>query len=264
MGCCYRLGPQASASPLRPPRLRPPLGRGRSYRASRGGDYEAELEHKDDIAAARKESSQLSRMGELKGALKALQKVEPWLCDSTELGGRTLLELGWAYDATGDREMGRKIMARLRQHPSKEIRRASQQLAFQDEASEFLGVKEFGTDGPSEYEKLSRLPRVKGIKRYNLLDAPTASLKRPPVDTLSEARMTLRSAAVRRGDNGAPTRLQQSITYITKKARLSHYISPVSPLYLPYISPASPRRRRAVTRRSRSCPTAARRARARC
>jgi hypothetical protein len=26
----------------------------------------------------------------------------------------------------------------------------SQQLAFQDEASEFLGVKEFGTDGPSE------------------------------------------------------------------------------------------------------------------
>ena len=78
MGCC-RLGPQASASPLRPPRLRPPLGRGRSYRASRGGDYEAELEHKDDIAAARKESMQLSRMGELKGALKALQNVEPWL-----------------------------------------------------------------------------------------------------------------------------------------------------------------------------------------
>jgi len=183
-------------------------------------------------------------MGELKGALKALQNVEPWLCDSTELGGRTLLELGWAYDATGDREMGRKIMARLRQHPSKEIRRMSQQLAFQDEASEFLGVKEFGTDGPSEYEKLSRLPRVKGIKRYNLLDAPTASLKRPPVDTLSEARMTLRSAAVRRGDNGAPTRLQQSITFITKKARLSHYISPVSPpippLYLPNTSPIPP------------------------
>ena len=35
-------------------------------------------------------------------------------CDGTELGGRTLLELGWAYDATGDRDMGRKIMARVR------------------------------------------------------------------------------------------------------------------------------------------------------
>ena len=114
------------------------------------------------------------------------------------------------------------------------------------------------------YEKLSRLPRVKGIKRYNLLDAPTSTLKRPPVDTLSEARMTLRSAAVRRGDNGAPTRLQQSITYITKKARLGHHIFRISPLYLPCISPSSPRRRRARTRRSRSCPTAARRARARC
>ena len=127
----------------------------------------------------------------------------------------------------------------------------SQQLAFQDEASDYLGIKDFGTDGPSEcvqpaqhkvgprasetrppcsgrpsepkrrgasprranaeerlrrpfrarprwpipaaprlhrYEKLSRLPRVKGIKRYNLLDAPITSFKRPPVDSLSEAR----------------------------------------------------------------------------
>ena len=46
-----------------------------------GGDFEAETEHKDEIVAARKESTQLSRMGELKGALKTLQAVEPWLCD---------------------------------------------------------------------------------------------------------------------------------------------------------------------------------------
>ena len=155
--------------------------------------------------------------------------MEPWLCDATELGGRSLLELGWAYDATGDRDMGKKIMARLRKSPSKEIRRMSQQLAFQDEASEFLGIKDFGSSGPSEYEKLSRLPRVKGIKRYNLLDAPIAGFKRPPVDSLSEARMTLRSAAVRRGDNGAPTRLQQSIAFIAKKAASPNTSEPLLP-----------------------------------
>lgn len=201
----------------------------KSYRKSLGGDYEAEKEHEVEITAARKESSQLSRMGELKGALNVLLAVEPWLCDGTELGGRTLLELGWAYDATGNRDMGRRIMGRLRKSPSKEIRRMSQQLAFQDEASDFLGVKDFGTDGPSEYEKLSRLPRVKGIKRYNLLDAPIASFKRPPVDSLSEARMTLRSAAVRRSDNGAPTRLQQSLTFIAKQGASPNASEPLLP-----------------------------------
>lgn len=186
----------------------------KSYRESLGGDFEAEKEHTPEIEAARKESAQLSRMGDVKGALAVLVAVEPWLCDGTELGGRTLLELGWAYDAAGDRGMGKKTMGRLRKNQNKEIRRMSQQLAFQDEAADFLGVKAFGTDGPSEFEKLSRLPRVKGIKRYNLADAYLSSSKRPPVDSLSEARMTLRSAAVRRSDNGAPQRLRQSIKFM--------------------------------------------------
>jgi hypothetical protein len=42
----------------------------------------------------------------------------------------------------------------------------SQQLAFQDEASEFLGVKEFGTDGPSEcIQRATKVPDARQTVR---------------------------------------------------------------------------------------------------
>ena len=156
------------------------------------------------------------RYGDVRGALNKLIAIEPWLCENTEFGGRALIDLGWAYDASGDRETARKVMARLRKNVSKDVRRMSQQLAFQDEAAGFLGVKDTidPADGPTEFEKLSRLPRVKTDGRDNLLDGALASVRRPPVASLSEARMQLRSAAVRRSDGGAPQRLVQAVNYV--------------------------------------------------
>ena len=63
------------------------------------------------------------------------------------------------------------------------------------------------------------------MRRYALADAFLTSPKRPPVESLPEARMVLRSAAVRRNGGGAPQRITQALVFLrrpTLKTDVSH------------------------------------------
>ena len=167
------------------------------YRKKAGMDTKAEEEHKGEIKAAVAEARQLMRYGEMRGALAQLDSIEQWCSAKTELGGNALLELGWCADACGDRPRAEAIMKKLMMNsPLNDIRRKAQQLGFQKEAAEFLKLRDDDdADKPSEWSQLGKLRPVKTEKRYALTDGYLASPKRKPVDTLSEARMLLRSAA---------------------------------------------------------------------
>jgi len=156
----------------------------KAYRATLGGDYELQEQHKEDIEQARAESRQLMRYGDVRGALNKLLAVEPWLCEKTEFGGYALIDLGWAYDASGDRETARKVMARLRRNVSKDVRRMSQQLAFQDEAAGYLGVKVTthpSTHAPHASPRTTSIPPLPAARAVACLRTPST----PPTARLS-------------------------------------------------------------------------------
>ena len=194
-----------------------------NYRKSVGADLEAEKAHQPEIEAALKEAQQLLRFGSTKGALAELQGVQGWCTTATELGSRTLLELGLALVANAgtaaateaEREESRadanRIFKSLGRSPSEEVRRVAQQMLFQETAQEFLKVGE--AEATSEWSKVGRIGSVGG-KRYALADAYLSSPKRRAVDSLPEARTVLRSAAVGRSDRGAPQRILQSLEFL--------------------------------------------------
>jgi len=86
------------------------------------------------------------------------------------------------------------------------------------QAQSFLNVG--GQSAGAEFAKIARggLGRSLAVgadKRYApVFDAIATSSKRPPVSTLSEARLVLRKAAVRRDDAGAPQRVRESLEFL--------------------------------------------------
>jgi len=189
-----------------------------AYRKSLGADSAEQDAHEEEIRAAQKEAQQMTRYGATKAALETLEKVRPWLCVKTELGGELYLELGMAYIAEKQEAEAKTCFKTLLGNPDRKFKRLAQQMLFQEEAQSFLKVS--GESAGAEFAKLSRagLGRSLGVandKRYApVFDAISTSAKRPPVATLSEARMVLRSAAVRRDDAGAPQRITQALEYV--------------------------------------------------
>ena len=100
-----------------------------------------------------------------------------------------------------------------------QVKRAAQQMLFQEEAQAFMGIDK-QQPANAEFAKMARggLSRSLGVeydRRYDTAGAFLTSSKRPPVASISEARMVLRSAAVRRDDAGAPQRIQQALSYVS-------------------------------------------------
>ncbi|KAL1518921.1 hypothetical protein AB1Y20_003193 [Prymnesium parvum] len=185
----------------------------KEYRKSLGIDSSVEEEHVDEIKAAKEEAAQLMRFGDAASAVQKLESVRPWLCVTSDLGGNVLLDLGFNLIAAGRSDEANAIFKELvRRSPNKEVKRASQQCLFQEQAQSFLKVD--STPATNEFAKISRLTSVKGVKRYALADAYLSSPNRPPVATLSEARMVLRSAAVRRNGGAAPQRIPQALSFV--------------------------------------------------
>ena len=92
-------------------------------------------------------------------------------------------------------------------------------MLFQEEAQAFMGIDK-QQPANAEFAKMARggLSRSLGVeydRRYDTAGAFLTSSKRPPVASISEARMVLRSAAVRRDDAGAPQRIQQALSYVS-------------------------------------------------
>jgi|TARA_B100000524_G_scaffold104239_1_gene50255 hypothetical protein len=169
---------------------------------------DAQAMHASEITAAVEESRQLSRFGEYRGAIELLEGVEQWCCYTTPLGSDALLELGMMYSASGRAEDASALFGRLMRSPVKRVRKVAEQMEFQKEAMAFLRVDE--RDSENEYAKLSQLRGVYTEKRY----AQDAFLTLKPVSSLGEARMVLRSAAVRRSDAGAPQRIFQALALL--------------------------------------------------
>ena len=194
----------------------------RAYRSGMGADVELQDAHTDEIVEAAKEARQLMRYGATKAALDELKKVQDWCCVTTDLGSETLLEVAMAMIAEKDNEGAKPVLNNLANRaPKPKIKRAAQQLLFQEKAQKFLKVAD---DPNDEFAKLGRagLGRSLGVandKRYDIAAAYLTSSKRPPVASLSEARMVLRSAAVRRDDAGAPQRITQAITLMKELPR---------------------------------------------
>ncbi len=183
-----------------------------AYREKMGTDVKLEEEHAAEIEEALAEGRQLLRYGAQNGAIETFETVRRWCTYSTLLGGSLLLELGVAYDAVGRREEGAALFAQLVRSPQREIKRRAEQMQFQKEAAEFLKVDD--EELSPEFAKLAtiRVPRV--AKAYSTTDAFLTSTKRKPVATLSEARTSLRSAAIRRDAGGAAPRMLQALDFI--------------------------------------------------
>jgi hypothetical protein len=181
------------------------------YRQSQGSDLKLEQEHAEDISRARAEASRLMRAGNRRAAIAELQAVKEWCTHRTPLGGGALLELGIALDADGRRQDAKELFVRLQQSEDKHTRKTAQQMLFQEEAASFLKVDEI--DAAAEYAKLARptLLAARQFRAYSSTDAFFISDRRPPVCSLPEARMVLRSCAVRRDAAGAPERIGQAL-----------------------------------------------------
>ena len=186
----------------------------KEYRKGQGADLELQAAHEDDIREALKEAKQLMRFGATKAAIEQLNGVKEWCCVSTDLGSDTLLELSMALIANKQDALATPVLMRIQMKaPTPARKRVAQQLMFQEKAQNFLKVE---GDPNEEFAKLGRagLQRSLGVdydKRYDTAAAYLTSSNRPPVASLSEARMVLRSAAVRRDDGGAPQRIAQAI-----------------------------------------------------
>merc|ERR1719183_2364031 len=110
-----------------------------AYRKSISGDSAVQDEHEEEIRAAQKEAQQMMRYGATKAALGELERVSEWLCVTTELGGEVTLELGLAYIANGQEAKAKNCFKRLLKNPAKNMKRAAQQMLFQEEAQNFMG-----------------------------------------------------------------------------------------------------------------------------
>lgn len=181
------------------------------YRQTQGSDLKLEQEHAEDISRARAEAGRLMRTSNRRAAIAELQAVREWCTHKTALGGGALLELGIALDADGRRQDAKELFVRLQQSEDKHTRTTAQQMLFQEEAASFLKVDDM--DAAAEYAKLARptLLAARQFRTYSSTDAFFTSDRRPPVSSLSEARMVLRSSAVRRDGAGAPERIGQSL-----------------------------------------------------
>eukprot|EP00964_Phaeocystis_antarctica_P014176 scaffold7804_cov65-Phaeocystis_antarctica.AAC.9 len=100
-------------------------------------DKAIEEEHRADIEVAQKCAADMTSSGDTKGAVKALQAVQPYLCTVTELGSAVLLDLAMALDSQRDPE-ARTIFASLSRSPTKEVRQMAQMMAGLDESEDFL------------------------------------------------------------------------------------------------------------------------------
>mmetsp|Transcript_20574 Transcript_20574/g.67371 ORF Transcript_20574/g.67371 Transcript_20574/m.67371 type:complete len:322 (-) Transcript_20574:172-1137(-) len=179
-------------------------------------DLTLELEHADEIAAAQEEARQLMRFGDRRGAISQLEAVTEWCTSNTPLGGSTLLELAIALDADGRRDEARKLFVKLQSSEDKNTRKVAQQMLFQEEAAEFLKVDASGAGSEAEYAKLATptLMAARQFRTYSTTDGFLTSARRPPVESISEARMVLRTAAVRRDAGGTPERVGQSLEFL--------------------------------------------------
>merc|ERR1719331_3205204 len=119
-----------------------------------------------------------------------------------------------AQIAEGDDESAKPVLTTLQKHPRRDIKRAAQQMLFQNEAQDFLKTSQQGPAN-AEFSKLARagLGRSLGVaadKRYDTAAAYLTNEKRPPVTAPSEARLVLRSAAVTRA-TATPQRIAQAL-----------------------------------------------------
>jgi hypothetical protein len=185
-----------------------------AYRESQGADLRREREHAEDISRARAAADRLMRTSNRAAAIAELRAVQEWCTYGTTLGGGALLELGIALDADGQRQEAKELFVQLQQSEDKFTRRTAQQMLFQEEAASFLKVDEEGAT--SEYAKLAypTLTSVRQFSTYSSTDAFFTSELRPPVDSLSEARVVLRASAMTRDAAGAPHRIRQSVEYL--------------------------------------------------
>jgi len=193
----------------------------REYRKGQGAEKEIQDAHEAEILEARKEASQLMRFGATKAALEELDKVKPWLCANTDLGSEILLE--WAMAAVADVDTDSNdakpvLKIIVSKAPKPRVKKAAQQLMFQDQAVEFLKFDDGGAT--DEWAKIARgglkgSLNVANDRRYDIAGAYLSSEKRPPVSSIAEARTVLRSAAVRRDDGGAGMRINQALTFIS-------------------------------------------------
>ena len=190
----------------------------KKFREGQGADIELQEQHTEEIQSALKEARQLMRFGSTRGALEELEAVQKWCCAATELGSETLLELGMTRIAAGDNAGAKPVLVQLQNRaPSTQIKRAAQQMLFQEEAQSFLKVEKDNSN--EEFAKIARLGlksslRVANDKRYDISGAYLTSANRKPVSSLPEARQILRSAAARRDDGGASLRITQALEFL--------------------------------------------------
>jgi len=186
-----------------------------------GADLELQNAHTAEIEEAVKEARQLMRFGSTAGALEQLVGIKEWCCANSDLGSEALLELGMTYIAAGEADTAKPILTQLQARaPSTTVKRAAQQLLFQEEAQSFMKADASPlASANDEFAKIARsgLERSLGVgasKRYDIAAAYLTSGNRPPVSSISEARQVLRSSAVRRDDGGAPQRIEQALDYL--------------------------------------------------
>merc|ERR1719247_2134369 len=127
------------------------------------------------------------RYGATKAAVEELEKVRPWLCVTSELGGDVMLELGLAYIANKQDEEAKECFRKLLKNPTREKKRIAQQMLFQEEAQSFMKTANSEPAG-AEFAKIARsgLERSRRVgveSRY----APVydAKIKRVPVKSLA-------------------------------------------------------------------------------
>merc|ERR1719238_1533538 len=97
----------------------------------------------------------MMRYGATQAAVEQLEKVSPWLCITTDLGGEVTLELGLAYIANGQDTDAQACFKRLLKNPKRELKRTAQQMLFQEEAQNFMGSVSNEQPG-AEFAKLAR------------------------------------------------------------------------------------------------------------
>ena len=100
-------------------------------------DKVLEEEHRGEIELAKRVAAEMTSVGDLQGAVKALRAVQPFLCTVTELGSSVLLDLAMALDARQDPE-AKALFASLSRSPSNEVRQLAKMMAGLDESEDFL------------------------------------------------------------------------------------------------------------------------------
>jgi hypothetical protein len=126
------------------------------------------------LLRVRVQAKQLMRFGATGAAIAELTGVQQWCCVSSELGSECLLELAMAHVANDDDAAAKPVLSKLQSKaPSTQIRRAAQQMLFQETAQAFMKT---GSDAANaEFAKLGRACALSLARRRSRVHGAVAA-----------------------------------------------------------------------------------------